>query len=229
MTNKTFLRKVTLFTDLSEVELRALESEVKERAFRKNEVIFHEDDPGRALFILKKGRVKVGRENKRGREVILRILEPGDFFGEMSLLDEEPRSATVTALDGCQVLILFREAFVAFVSKHPRAVLRMLTVLSQRLRKANEKISRLVFTDAYEKVASVLMDVIKESKIPLEIGAEVPLRLSRKELADLAGLSRETFSRIMARFERAGLLRVNGRQLSVVDPARIMREAMRQM
>ncbi len=105
----------------------------------------------------------------------------------------------------------------------------MLTALSRRLRKADEKISRLVFADAYEKVASVLMDIIAEKKIPLNIGTEIPLSLTRKELADVAGLSRETLTRVIADFRKAGLVRVDGRRLVIVNPVKLTREASRSM
>ena len=229
MTNRVFLRQVSLFSDLSDRDLSDLESVVRERSFRKNEVIFHAQEPGNALFVIKRGRVKISMDDRHGREVILRILEAGDFFGEMSLLDGEPRSATVSSLEPCQALVLFRDQFLRFIPKHPEVVLKMLTALSRRLRKADEKISRLVFADAYEKVASVLMDIIAEKKIPLNIGTEIPLSLTRKELADVAGLSRETLTRVIADFRKAGLVRVDGRRLVIVNPVKLTREASRSM
>lgn len=227
MTNRVFLRQVSLFSDLSDKDLRELESVVRERSFRKNEVIFHAQEPGNALFVIKRGRVKISMDDRSGKEIILRILEAGDFFGEMSLLDDEPRSATVSSLEPCQALILFREPFLRFIPRHPEVVMKMLTALSRRLRKADEKISRLVFADAYEKVASVLMDIIEERKVPLNIGTEVPLSLTRQELADIAGLSRETLTRVIADFQRAGLVRIEGRRIAIVSPARLKREATR--
>lgn len=227
MTNRAFLRQVGLFDGLSDRDLRELESVVRERSFRKNEVIFHAQEPGNALFVIKRGRVKISMDDRSGKEIILRILEAGDFFGEMSLLDGEPRSATVSSLEPCQALILSRDQFLQFIPRHPQVVLKMLTALSRRLRKADEKISRLVFADAYEKVASVLLDIIEERKIPLNIGTEIPLSLTRKDLAELAGLSRETLTRVIADFQRAGLVRIEGRRVSVVNPAKLKREATR--
>lgn len=229
MANKAFLRQVSLLSDLSDNDLQKLETVVRERSFRKNEVIFHAQEPGSALFIIKRGRVKVSMDDRQGREIILRVLEAGDFFGEMSLLDGEPRSATVTALEPCQALVLFREQFLKFISNHPEVVMKMLTTLSRRLRKADEKISRLVFADAYEKVASALMDIVEEKKIALNIGAEIPLSLTRKELADMVGISRETLTRVLADFQRAGLVRVERRRFAIVDPGRLKREATRSL
>lgn len=227
MTNRAFLRQVSLFGDLSDKDLRELESVVRERLFRKNEVIFHAREPGNALFVIKRGRVKISMDDRSGREIILRIFEAGDFFGEMSLLDGESRSATVSSLEPCQALVLSRDQFLKFVMKRPEVVLKMLTALSRRLRKADEKISRLVFADAYEKVASVLMDIIEERKIPLNIGADIPLSLTRKELADMVGLSRETLTRVIADFQRAGVVRIEGRHIAIINPAKLKREATR--
>lgn len=227
MINRAFLRQVGIFSDLSDKELQEIESLVRERSFRKNEVVFHAEEPGSALFVIKQGSVKVSMDDRHGREVILRILKAGDFFGEMSLLDGEARSATVTALEPCQALIIFRDQFLKFMPRYPKMVMKMLMALSQRMRKANEKISRLVFADAYEKVASVLMDIVEERKIPLNVGAEIPLSLTRKELAELVGISRETLTRVMTEFQRAGLLRIERRRIVIIDPARLRREATR--
>lgn len=227
MTNKTFLRQVSLFSSLSDKDLRELESVVRERSFRKNEVIFHAQEPGNALFVIKRGRVKISMDDKSGREIILRVFEGGDFFGEMSLLDGEPRSATVSSLEPCQALILSRDEFLRFIPRHPGVVLKMLTTLSRRLRKADEKISRLVFADAYEKVASVLVEILEERKIPLNIGTEIPISFTRRELAELAGLSRETLTRVLADFQKAGLVRIEGRSVAIVNPVKLKREATR--
>ncbi len=227
MTNRAFLREVVLFSGLSDSELRKLETLVEERSFRKNEVIFHAQEPGTSLFVIKRGRVKISMNDKGGREIILGILEAGDFFGEMSLLDSEPRSATVSSLEPCQALILSRDQFLQFIPRHPEVVMKMLTTLSLRLRKTDEKVGRLVFADAYEKVASGLMEIIEEQKIQLDIGTEVPLSLTRKELADLVGLSRETLTRVIADFQKAGLVRIERRRIAIINPAKLKREATR--
>lgn len=220
-----FFRQVSLFSDLSDEELQELESIVQGRTFRKNEVIFHAQEPGSALFLIKRGSVKVSMEDRHGKEVILRILDEGDFFGEMSLLDGEHRSATITALEPCQALVIFRDQFMKFIPKHPKVVMKMLTTVSRRLRQANEKIKRLVFADAYEKVASILLDMVEDRQIPLDVGTEIPLSLTRKELADLVGLSRETLTRVLADFQRAGLVRLERRCIAVISPAKLKREA----
>lgn len=225
MSNLSSLRQVSLFGELSEEDLEELESIIQERFFRKNEVIFRAQEPGSTLFVLKRGSVKVSAEDQRGKEVILRILKDGDFFGEMSLLDGQHRSATVTALEPCQALVLFRDQFLEFIPKHPNVVMKMLTTISRRLRQSNEKIKRLVFADAYEKVASILIDMSEERQIPLAAGAEIPLSLTRKELADLVGLSRETLTRVLSDFQRAGLVRLERRRIAVINPARVRREA----
>ncbi len=227
MTNRAFLREVSLFKDLSDDELRKLESVLEERSFRKNDIVFRAHEPGSTLFVIKRGRVKVSMNDRNGREIILGILGVGDFFGEMSLLDREPRSATVSSLEPCQALILSREQFLQFIPRHPEVVMKMLTTLSLRLRKTDEKISRLVFADAYEKVAAVLMEIIDERKIPLDIGTEVPLSLTRKELAELVGLSRETLTRVIADFQKAGLVRIDRRCIAITNPVKLKREATR--
>ena len=116
---------------------------------------------------------------------------------------------------------------MSFIEKHPAVLLGMLGALSARLSRAEQRISRLVFADAYEKVASLLTEALEETKTSLDAGAEVALPLSHKELASLAGVSRETFTRIMNGFQKAGVIRIKSRRIAIINPARLKREATR--
>ena len=157
-----FLRKVPLFSELSEVEFQHLAGVVREQHYRKNVTIFHINDPGNALFILKSGMVKVTIEDHNGREIILRVLYPTDFFGDMALLDGMPRSATVTTQEATDALVIYRDHFLNLIDKFPRILLNMTATLSRRLRRVNELIRSLAFYDVYGKVARVLLDLATE-------------------------------------------------------------------
>jgi CRP/FNR family transcriptional regulator/CRP/FNR family cyclic AMP-dependent transcriptional regulator len=153
---------VSLFSELDDAELRQLAGVVREQHYKKNVTIFHINDPGTALFILKSGLVKITIEDQSGREIILRILYPTDFFGEMSLIDGMPRSATVTTEEPSDALIIYREQFVGLIEKSPKILLDMAAVLSRRLRKVNELVRSLAFYDVYGKVARVLLNLATE-------------------------------------------------------------------
>ncbi len=227
MADLAFLRQVAVFKDLSDKHLRQLESISGERSFQKNELICRLPEAGSSVYVVKEGTVKLSMQDRNGKEIILNIVRSGEFFGETSLFDGGRQFGTATALEPCRTLVLFRDRFLDFIGKHPRVLLMMLSTLSVRLRRAEEMIRRLVFADAYEKVASILLDALQEMKIPLSAGVEVTLLLTHKELANLVGVSRETFSRVMTSFQKAGLIRIGSRRIAIVNPDRLKREATR--
>src|SRR5512135_295714 len=131
------LRKVPLFSDLSEADLASFAEVLREREYPKNSVILFEDDPGDSLYIVSAGQVKVVLIGEDGREVILSVLADGDFFGEMALIDDEPRSAHVIAMKDSQLLVLRRDDFQQQLQEHPSIALKVLKVMVQRLRRAD--------------------------------------------------------------------------------------------
>jgi CRP/FNR family transcriptional regulator/CRP/FNR family cyclic AMP-dependent transcriptional regulator len=219
-----FLRKVSLFSELDDAELRQLAGVVREQHYRKNVTIFHINDPGTALFILKSGLVKITIEDQSGREIILRILYPTDFFGEMALIDGMPRSATVTTQEPSDALIIYREQFVGLIEKSPKILLDMAAVLSRRLRKVNELIRSLAFYDVYGKVARVLLNLVTERGRATERGTVIDLRLTQQELAELAGMSRETMTRTLRDFQQAGCVRIDSGIITILELDMLQRE-----
>ncbi len=219
-----FLKRVPLFSELGDEELQQLASVVREHHYRKNVTIFHVDDPGNALFVLQSGLVKVTIEDEAGREMILRMLFPTDCFGEMSLVDGQPRSATVTTLEASDALIIRRDQFVEIVEKSPKIALNMASVLSRRLRATDELIRSLAFFDVYGKVARVLLTLVEERGRSTGEGTVIDLRLTHQELAELAGMSRETMTRTLSAFQRAGVLRIEGGMITILSLDMLQRE-----
>lgn len=224
MTYVDFLKKVPLFSELDEGELHQLASVVREQHYRKHTTIVHVDDPGSSLYILKSGLVKITIEDQHGDEMILRILYPTDFFGEMSLLDGMPRSATVTAQEPSEVLTLSREHFLSIIEHSPKILLKMTTVLSHRLRKTNELIHSLAFFDVYGKVARLLLNLAAERGRVTEQGTVIDMRLTQQELAELAGMTRETMARTLREFQQAGCIRVESGIISILELDMLRRE-----
>jgi CRP-like cAMP-binding protein len=224
MLKKLFLKKVGLFSELSDDDAAKFLEIASDKTYRKNEVIFHADDPGSSLFILKSGSVKISICDSEGSEDILKIIYPYDFFGEMSLLDGQHRSATVTALEKSIALIIKRDNFIELVKKHPTIALNMLAALSRRIRKTDEKIWSLRFSDAYGKLARVLLDISGESGIRENNSIVINNELRRQDLADLAGLSRETATRILNEFQRSGSIKVDKRKIIILNEAILKRE-----
>ncbi|HBO83422.1 MAG: hypothetical protein A2073_01005 [Deltaproteobacteria bacterium GWC2_42_11] len=225
MINKVSLKKIQMFSDLDEKDLEKFLHIVFEKTYKKGEVIFHSDDEGSSLFILKSGMVKISIFDKKGREDILKIVHPYDCFGEMSLLDGQHRSATVTAMEDSTTLIIQRGDFINLIKEHPDVALDILAMLSRRLRKTDEKIASLRFSDAYGKVARVLLDFSAESGVKKNNGIVFDLNISRETMANLAGISRETATRILKEFQSNGCIKINRRKITILDESVLKREA----
>jgi CRP/FNR family transcriptional regulator/CRP/FNR family cyclic AMP-dependent transcriptional regulator len=224
MTYVDFLKKVPLFLELDDGELHQLASVVREQHYKKHTTIVRVDDPGGALYILKSGLVKITLEDQHGYEMILRILYPTDFFGDMSLLDGEPRSATITTQEPSEVLTVSRDHFLHIIEKSPKILLKVAAVLSKRLRKADELIHSLAFFDVYGKVARTLLNLASERGRETEQGTVIDMRLTQQELAELAGMTRETMARTLREFQQAGCIRVESGIISILALDMLRRE-----
>jgi CRP/FNR family cyclic AMP-dependent transcriptional regulator len=214
MTTQTsdFLATIPLFSGLPPEELERFAELTRERSYPKGSVILFQDDPGDSLFVLRDGRVKVVLIGEDGREVILGVLEPGAHFGELALIDDQPRSAHVIAMEDAQLLVLRREDFKRRVEANPMVAWALLTELSRRLRRADVKIGGLVLLDVPGRIARLLLDLADEN------GSEqIEKPLTHQTIAQMIGASRETVSRAMKEFQDAGLIRVERRRISVGD------------
>ncbi len=208
------LRRVSIFAHLGEADLASLARITRARECASNEVVVGEADAGEALFVLARGRVKVVRYGASGREVILSVFKtPGDFFGEMSLLDDQPRSATVLASEPSRLLFLARRDFREHLEANPRTALAVLTELSRRLRRADEVIGNLALLDVHGRVARWLREVAASDGVETEEGVLVPERPTQQEIASMVGTSRETVSRVLSEFGRRGLVEMSGKRL----------------
>jgi len=206
------LKRVPLLSDLSEAELARFGEVTREREYPKSSVILFEDDPGDALYVVSSGQVKVVLIGEDGREVILSVLSDGDFFGEMSLIDDEPRSAHVIAMRDSRLLMLRRDDFQQQIKHHPSIALKLLRVLVQRLRQADAKIGGLVLLDVNGRVARLLLDLAAEGG-----GPRITRRLTHHTIAQMIGSSRETVSRAMRELVDRGLIDVTRREITIRD------------
>jgi CRP-like cAMP-binding protein len=196
---------------LSQVDLTRVLEVARERAYPKNSVILFEDDPGDALYVVKQGQVKVVLIGEDGREVILSVLGEGDFFGEMALIDDEPRSAHVIAM-GDSLLVLRREDFQGLLMQTPAIALAMLRELTRRLRRVDEKVGSLVLLDVNGRVARLLLDLAEEAG-----GERITRRLTHHTIAQMIGSSRETVSRTMRELVDKGYIEVSRRDIVIRD------------
>jgi CRP/FNR family transcriptional regulator/CRP/FNR family cyclic AMP-dependent transcriptional regulator len=207
------LRTVPIFAELSEVDIQALARLTTRRRYPKDTVVFFENEQGDTLFMILEGRVRVTILGDDGREVILSVLGPGDFFGEISLLDNEPRSATAIAAEESELLLLHRADFQGAMSDNPSIGGALIRVLTARLRRANHQISTLALLDVYGRVARVILDIAREEGRRLKDGRIAFRRATHQELANRIGTTRETVTRMLKDLERQGLITVDGREV----------------
>ena len=209
------LRQVTIFRDLPSEVLGDLATRVHPRIAEAGSVIVSAEEPGDSLFVIARGKVKVVLYGETGREIILSMLRAGDFFGEMSLLDRQPRSANVVAVEDSELFTLDREAFQTHLTQHPSTAMAILAEMSRRLRHADEVIGNLALLDVYARVARIIRDLAQKQGEPADGGLLIKERPTQQEIAGLIGTSRETVSRALNDFTRRGLLEMQGKKILV--------------
>ena len=198
------LRNVPLFAVLDEVQLNALATVVSRRSFPKNRVVLQAGDPTDSLFIVITGRTRVQMADDEGKEVILAVLGPGDFFGEMGLIDDEPRAASVLTTEPCEFVVIIKDDFNALLKNNFEIAMVIMRGLVKRLREADRKIESLALLDVYGRVARVLLEfseVVDGQKV-------VKGKLPRQDIAKMIGASREMVSRVMKGLEVGGYIEV---------------------
>jgi CRP-like cAMP-binding protein len=215
--NSEILKQIPLFSELSDKDLERIIQLASKQKYHKDNIILIEEEVGSTMFIILWGRVKISRISDDGREVILSILSDGDFFGEMSLLDGHTRSANVTAIEESELLVIRREEFLQMLRDYPQIAINLLKELAQRIRKSDEHIKSLSLQDATGRVASTLLRIAEDSGVfrrgQVEI-AELPLQ---QDLANMAGTSRETISRVIKSLTEDGYLKKQGGKIIILD------------
>ena len=173
------LRRLPLFEGLSPEKTLALQAVAQRRSFKRGEIIFHKGDPGATLFLILHGQVKIVLPSDGGDEAVLAVLDEGDFFGELSLLDEEPRSATVVATIPTQTLVLHREQFLVFLMSNPDQAIALLKVLCHRLRETDQFVEDAVFLDVSGRLAKKLLELGKTYGQPSDSGTLIGMQIGR--------------------------------------------------
>lgn len=215
------LSRLPIFSGLSSSDLKAIADVTSGRRFGPGEVIFREGDPGDTLFVIASGMVKISRLTVDGREKTLSYLGPGEFFGEMALLDQEARSATVEALEETECLALNRLDFLRLMRTHSTIGIQVVQVLSKRLRDTNTQVMDTAFRDVRGRVIRVILDLAERLGVDTDSGRRIELHLTHRELANLAGTSRETVSRIIAWLRARDSIREVGGRLVVPDQSQL--------
>ncbi|HWP34456.1 MAG TPA: Crp/Fnr family transcriptional regulator [Thermodesulfobacteriota bacterium] len=212
---RAHLRRVHLFADFDDAELDNVLSVMKERRYLRDATILIQRDPGDSCFLIVSGEVKVSLFGEDGKEITLAKLREGEVFGEMALLSGAPRSATVIALQDTTLLVLEREEFTRLVMRQPKLALKMLAVLAERLRKADEKIAAIALFDVSRRVTHFIIELAKNEGVQTPEGLLVRRRPTHREIANMTGTTRETVSRVLSELARGGYVSMTGKRLTV--------------
>ena len=204
------LEKISLFEGLEKENLRALADKAVTRNVPKHAIIINEGDLSDSLYIILSGRVKVYLGDESGKELILDIKGPGEYFGEM-MLDEGPRSATVMTLERSQFAVISRGDFKAFLLKHPYIALHVIQNLICMVRGLNKNMRGLAMVDVYGRVARMLLDLASEQEGRLVIVEKI----TQKEMASRVGASREMINRILKDLSKGGYIKMEGRRITI--------------
>lgn len=216
-TSADLLRKVPLLAGLSDGDREALAAALARRRYGKGDIVMQKDEPGHSLFIVERGSVRIYVPSAQGNDLILAVLGPGDFFGDISLLDGRPRSASAAVAVDTTLLMLERSDFIALITRRPAAAMAVLEAVARRLRETDEMASDLAFLDVAGRLAKRLLDLASAHGVERGGGVLIDLPVTQEEMANMIGVTRESVNRNLSDFKRLGLISSQGRRIIVRD------------
>jgi CRP-like cAMP-binding protein len=214
-----------LFNGIETDELTRIAQTMSRRRYRRDEVIFHEGDPGDSLHVVVTGRVKITRESTEGDEAIVVILVPGDSFGELVLLDGAPRSATATAMEPSETLVMARSTFVELVEGGSPFRTQLLTGIARRIRRLTDQLAEVHFLDLAGRLALQLTRLAEESAPGVTAEITLNTNLTQSDLAAMVGGTRQRVNQIIGDFADEGLLEHDGGRIVIHDLTRLRNRA----
>lgn len=207
------LQNIPLFSALGQEDLEAIAKQAVTKTFPKGNIVINEGDRTDSLYVILSGKVKVFLTDENHKEVIVDIQRVGDYFGELALLDEAPRSASVMTMEPCTFLVVSKSAFDRYLTNNPEVALNVMKGLAGRLRATTENVRSLALLDVYGRIARTLLQLARRE------GEDnvIDQKLTHQDLANMVGASREMVSRIMADLARGGYIKVEGKSIVVKE------------
>jgi CRP/FNR family transcriptional regulator, cyclic AMP receptor protein len=219
------LARAGIFQGVDPSAAQALRAALEPVNFPRAHVIFAEGEPGDRLYIVLSGKVKVGRKSPDGRENLLAVFGPSDMFGELSIFDPGPRTSTATTVTEVSAVTMDRAALREWITKRPEIAEQLLRVIARRLRRTNNMLADLIFTDVPGRVAKALLQLAHDFGTQEGGMLRVTHDLTQEEIAQLVGASRETVNKALADFAHRGWLRLEGKSVLILEPQRLVRRA----
>jgi CRP-like cAMP-binding protein len=217
------LRDVSLFSSLADDELAQIVEVASADHFEPEAIIFREGESSTNCYVIRSGHASALREHSDGRVITLARFGPGDIFGELAMLDDQRRSATVQALDELEVIVFLGPEMLRLLGQHPEIAVKLIASVGQRLRETNERVAGLSFQTVQGRVAQVLSQLVSSAQDEGAGPSDVLITSTQAELARLAGSSRESASRFLAVLERARIITQGRGRLVVHDPTALKR------
>jgi CRP/FNR family transcriptional regulator, cyclic AMP receptor protein len=214
-----------IFQGVDPSAAQALRASLEPVNFPRAHVIFAEGELGDRLYIILSGKVKIGRKSPDGRENLLAVFGPSDMFGELSIFDPGPRTSTVTTVTEVSAVSMDRAALREWITKRPEIAEQLLRVIARRLRRTNNMLADLIFTDVPGRVAKALLQLAHDFGTQEGGMLRVTHDLTQEEIAQLVGASRETVNKALADFAHRGWLRLEGKSVLILEPQRLARRA----
>jgi len=216
-----YLKKIPFFEGLADEELSMIAAVTVEKTYRKNTLIFMEGDLGEGLFVIRQGRVKISKNSVDGREQILHVLKEGDVFAEVVLFDKGVYPATAEAVEDACTWLLRNEDMERLLQNHPKLAVKLLRLMSKRLRQAQLLIRDLALHDTCGRLAGLLLRLARREGEKIGDSIVLDLDLTRQELASMIGTSRETVARILSRFQKEGVLVLEKQKIVIMDEKKL--------
>ncbi len=218
-----FLKHIRLFDGISPSEMQEMEKITRMEEVKKRQPLYLPGDPSSNVYLLKKGRVKIANTAPSGKEVTFDILEPGEVFGELEVLEDAPRSTSAEALDDALICVIPRKDFDQYLAMHPNVTVKLTKLIGLRLKKIQSRIEDLVFRDVPARLAHLLSELSKSDGVAEKQGVRLKVKLTHQEMASLIGCSRETVSATMGQFRDQGLIQMDGRTITILKPDGLLR------
>jgi CRP-like cAMP-binding protein len=221
MDKRKLLSGSSLFCELSPDELDTLAAVAEPRRFEARQIIIEQGSRGTEMYALWHGKLKVARNTDDGREVTLAILEAGDVFGELAMLDGGARTATVETLEACELLILRRNDVIGFLENHPKVMRQLIQELCARLRSVDEKVQDTLFLPLAPRLGKALKALAEQHGDASGNGIRIDLKLTQQEIANLVGASRESVNKQLNAWQEAGMVQMEGGYIALLMPEQL--------
>jgi CRP-like cAMP-binding protein len=220
-----FLKRCDLFERLTPAQAERLECHSRIRAFKRRSLIYLPDEPGQSVLVLARGRVKIKDVTADGKETILAFIDEGELFGELALLDHEPRCEYAEAVVDSQVLVIPRDDLLWLMGQRPDVALSVTKLVGLRRRRIENRLRNVLFLPSRERLVRLLLELVETPGVRRGNRCEIGLPLSHQELAGLIGVTRETVTVVLGQLQRDGLIQVRRRRITVLDCQRLASEA----